>query len=106
MMIPARFISATMDLPSGVNPCVHRRFGLYVADLIDVVVHHRDRAHAVAKGFMHAIQPVFDEVSAFHGENRAGLAAPMRGVDVGGSQSRAERRRFDEQRLNSASCRR
>ena len=71
------------------QPVMHRGFCLYVADLIDVIVHQRDRAHAVAKGLMHPIELIFDEIASFNAaEYRAGLVASMRGLDIDGSQSR------------------
>ena len=87
MIIPARFISRTMDLPSGVKPLCTGELGLYVANLIDVVVHQGHCAHAIAESFLHTLQPVLDEIASLNREDGGDLVAPMRSLDIGRLQS-------------------
>ena len=75
---------------------VDRRFGLYVADLIDMVVHDGDGANAIAKGLVHAIEAVFDEVSTLDREHCGGPAVALRAVDVRRVQSLGQRMTLDQ----------
>jgi hypothetical protein len=62
-------------------------FGLYVTDLIDVVMDDRNGAHAIAKSLMHAVEPILDKVSTFYRKDRGSLVVALRGVYVGRNQA-------------------